>query len=75
VANFASIPNARCAARWPAAVYLGSRLLILVLAWADMLITHRSLGAELSREPALYDEVWSWGTKALQLGPDSKGRS
>ncbi|BBX97476.1 malate dehydrogenase (quinone) [Mycobacterium lacus] len=26
-----------------------------------------SLGAELSREPALYDEVWSWGTKALQL--------
>ena len=34
-----------------------------------------SLGAELSREPALYDEVWSWGTKALQLGPDSKGRS
>jgi malate dehydrogenase (quinone) len=34
-----------------------------------------SLGAELSREPALYDEVWSWGTKALQLGPDPKGRS
>jgi malate dehydrogenase (quinone) len=27
-----------------------------------------SLGTELSREPALYDEVWSWGTKALQLG-------
>ena len=26
-----------------------------------------SLGAELSREPALYDEVWSWGSKALQL--------
>ena len=26
-----------------------------------------SLGAELSCEPALYDEVWSWGTKALQL--------
>jgi malate dehydrogenase (quinone) len=26
-----------------------------------------SLGAELSREPALYDEVWSWGTKVLQL--------
>ena len=26
-----------------------------------------SLGAELSREPALFDEVWSWGTKALQL--------
>jgi Mannosyltransferase (PIG-V) len=42
------------AARWPAAVYLGSRLLILVLAWADMLITHRSLGAELS----LFDGQW-----------------
>ncbi|WP_156764739.1 malate dehydrogenase (quinone) [Mycobacterium sp. 1081908.1] len=26
-----------------------------------------SLGTELSREPALYDEVWSWGTKALGL--------
>jgi malate dehydrogenase (quinone) len=26
-----------------------------------------SLGAELSREPALYDEVWSWGTKVLGL--------
>jgi malate dehydrogenase (quinone) len=26
-----------------------------------------SLGAELSREPALYDEVWSWGTRVLQL--------
>lgn len=26
-----------------------------------------SLGTELSREPALYSEVWSWGTKALQL--------
>jgi malate dehydrogenase (quinone) len=26
-----------------------------------------SLGAELSNEPALYDEVWSWGTKVLQL--------
>jgi malate dehydrogenase (quinone) len=26
-----------------------------------------SLGAELSKEPALYDEVWSWGTKMLQL--------
>jgi malate dehydrogenase (quinone) len=34
-----------------------------------------SLGAELSREPALYDEVWAWGTKALQLGSDSRGRS
>ena len=26
-----------------------------------------SLGAELSREPALYDEVWSWGTRVLKL--------
>ncbi|QUR66981.1 malate dehydrogenase (quinone) [Mycobacterium spongiae] len=26
-----------------------------------------SLGAKLSREPALFDEVWSWGTEALQL--------
>jgi malate dehydrogenase (quinone) len=28
-----------------------------------------SLGAKLSEEPALYDEVWSWGTRVLQLGP------
>ena len=27
-----------------------------------------SLGAELSDEPALFDEVWSWGTKVLELG-------
>jgi malate dehydrogenase (quinone) len=27
-----------------------------------------SLGAELSGEPGLFDEVWSWGTKVLQLG-------
>jgi malate dehydrogenase (quinone) len=27
-----------------------------------------SLGAKLSDEPALYEEVWSWGTKMLQLG-------
>ncbi len=26
-----------------------------------------SLGTELSREPALFDEVWSWGTRALKL--------
>ncbi|MEI7716605.1 MAG: malate dehydrogenase (quinone) [Mycobacterium sp.] len=26
-----------------------------------------SLGTELSREPALFDEVWSWGTRALRL--------
>ena len=30
-----------------------------------------SLGAELSDEPALYDEVWAWGTKVLTAGrPD-----
>lgn len=34
-----------------------------------------SLGVELSREPALYEEVWSWGTKALQLEPESGVRS
>lgn len=27
-----------------------------------------SLGTELSREPALFEDVWSWGTKALGLG-------
>jgi hypothetical protein len=42
------------AARWPAGVYLGSRLVILLVAWLDMLITHRSLGAELS----LFDGQW-----------------
>ncbi len=26
-----------------------------------------SLGAQLSREPALFDEVWSWGSKVLEL--------
>lgn len=26
-----------------------------------------SLGTELSNEPALFDELWSWGTKVLQL--------
>lgn len=26
-----------------------------------------SLGAKLSDEPALFDEVWSWGTKVLKL--------
>jgi malate dehydrogenase (quinone) len=26
-----------------------------------------SLGAQLSREPALFEEVWAWGSKALQL--------
>jgi hypothetical protein len=29
-----------------------------------------SLGATLSGEPALFEEVWSWGTKALRLQPD-----
>jgi malate dehydrogenase (quinone) len=28
-----------------------------------------SLGVELSGEPDLFDEVWSWGTKVLQLEP------
>jgi malate dehydrogenase (quinone) len=26
-----------------------------------------SLGAELSSEPSLFEEVWSWGTKVLKL--------
>ena len=26
-----------------------------------------SLGLELSREPALFDDVWSWGSRALRL--------
>jgi malate dehydrogenase (quinone) len=26
-----------------------------------------SLGVQLSREPALFDEVWSWGSKVLEL--------
>lgn len=25
-------------------------------------------GVQLSNEPALFDEVWSWSTKALKLG-------
>jgi malate dehydrogenase (quinone) len=29
-----------------------------------------SLGAELSGEPALFEEVWSWASKALGLNPD-----
>jgi malate dehydrogenase (quinone) len=28
-----------------------------------------SLGARLSREPALFEEVWSWSTKVLGLEP------
>jgi malate dehydrogenase (quinone) len=27
-----------------------------------------SLGAKLSEEPALFDEVWTWGSKMLKLG-------
>ena len=42
------------AARWPAAVYAGSRLVILVPAGLDTLITHRPLGTEL----ALFDGQW-----------------
>ncbi|OJZ63741.1 malate:quinone oxidoreductase, partial [Mycobacterium paraffinicum] len=34
-----------------------------------------SLGVELSREPALYDEVWSWSTEVLGLTSDSGVRS
>ena len=26
-----------------------------------------SLGTKLSTEPGLFEEVWAWGTKALQL--------
>jgi malate dehydrogenase (quinone) len=29
-----------------------------------------SLGMQLSREPGLFDEVWSWGSRVLQLAPD-----
>jgi malate dehydrogenase (quinone) len=31
-----------------------------------------SLGTELSNEPALFDEVWSWGTKVLKLNDPQK---
>jgi malate dehydrogenase (quinone) len=30
-----------------------------------------SLGIQLSHEPALLEDVWSWGTKVLQLEPDA----
>ncbi|MGN6335856.1 malate:quinone oxidoreductase, partial [Mycobacterium sp.] len=33
-----------------------------------------SLGATLSDEPALYDEVFSWGTKVLGLGDEEERR-
>ena len=32
-----------------------------------------SLGTELSNEPALFEEVWSWGTKALELDRPANG--
>ena len=32
-----------------------------------------SLGAELSSEPALFEEVWSWGTKVLELDRPANG--
>lgn len=34
-----------------------------------------SLGAILSREPALFEEVWSWGTKVLGLQSGTAGAS
>jgi malate dehydrogenase (quinone) len=33
-----------------------------------------SLGATLSGEPVLFDELWSWGTEALGLKPDCPAR-
>ncbi|HEX7322245.1 MAG TPA: malate dehydrogenase (quinone) [Mycobacterium sp.] len=32
-----------------------------------------SLGVALSREPGLFQEVWQWGTKVLQLGQPTGG--
>jgi malate dehydrogenase (quinone) len=32
-----------------------------------------SLGRELSNEPALFEEVWSWTTKALELDRPASG--
>ena len=32
-----------------------------------------SLGAELSGEPALFDEVWACGTKVLELDQPASG--
>jgi malate dehydrogenase (quinone) len=34
-----------------------------------------SLGTELSNEPALFEEVWAWGTKVLKLGQPSHDRA
>jgi malate dehydrogenase (quinone) len=32
-----------------------------------------SLGTELSNEPALFEEVWSWGTGVLKLDKPANG--
>jgi malate dehydrogenase (quinone) len=32
-----------------------------------------SLGVELSNEPALFDEVWSWTSKVLKLDQQATG--
>ncbi|MBS4726820.1 malate dehydrogenase (quinone) [Mycobacterium sp. SM1] len=32
-----------------------------------------SLGIRLSDEPALFEKVWSWGTRVLRLEPDTSG--
>ena len=32
-----------------------------------------SLGTELSNEPALFEEVWSWGTEVLKLDKPANG--
>jgi malate dehydrogenase (quinone) len=32
-----------------------------------------SLGTELSSNPALFEEVWSWGTKMLRLDRPASG--
>ena len=32
-----------------------------------------SLGIELSNEPALFEEVWTWGTEVLKLDKPANG--
>ncbi len=32
-----------------------------------------SLGSELSKEPALFSEVWSWGSRVLKLDRPADG--
>jgi malate dehydrogenase (quinone) len=34
-----------------------------------------SLGTELANEPALFDELWSWGSKVLKLDRAASGLS